>query len=760
MLMRYRIKESLQGFVATVMLATCAPIAAWGQADQSIAEDFSLFTAGSEEAPSTAINSTDGTIPSRYFHQPGWTGYGVHQANGTCALINPDAYGAQLNTVVGHYDGAYVVKVRAKTLPGNKQDNARLNIGLWEDAANQYNQTNYYENFVTTKGEWREFTYEFNNTSYAGSDRMFVAFYTNDQVVIDDVSVERSTTLSAPTTYKATDYTPDGFTAHWSAVKGATHYLFSLFHNEATPVTEDHAYTENFASLSSDQLPEGWTYQSATGAAPTVYQNSEGGVASALMLRNGDVVTMPDDGGRITSLTFSIIECHLPKNPEDLWGTEIHVQLWNGTSWSDFTTIQVDASEYGNQLIHDIDWSRFMEKDKYKCQSVRFRLSGLPDDCAFGLTDFAWSTRRSSTTVYDIRDLRVEDTHYTVTGLNETTDYAYSVKACSDDAVSAPSTARQANGLPAPVVEAATEVTANGFTAHWQPVAKATAYEVSHYDVYTAPADASSYVVLAEDFSKIANTGVGIERPFAFQNSSYKKLGMDMVYRDGWQCLWGGYADGCFVGTGLTEYNISGELLTPELTLSNNNGLYHVKVTARSMLKDDVLQVYSRKSGQGVECELSPDEWRVFETDVTGGQLDDIVVFTTARHYPFIIDDIEISQDLKAGDRVFEYIASSDAIDQGATQYRVEDLATPADHHAYAFGVTALRATTAGDFIRSDRSAYQVVAVASDVARPKATMTAHETGRYTIDGRRANAQTHGLVIVKFSDGSVRRMLQK
>ena len=196
MLMRCRIKESLQGFVATVMLATCAPIAAWGQADQSIAEDFSLFTAGSEEAPSTAINSTDGTIPSRYFHQPGWTGYGVHQANGTCALINPDAYGAQLNTVVGHYDGAYVVKVRAKTLPGNKQDYARLNIGLWEDAANQYNQTNYYENFVTTKGEWREFTYEFNNTSYAGSDRMFVAFYTNDQVVIDDVSVERSTTLS------------------------------------------------------------------------------------------------------------------------------------------------------------------------------------------------------------------------------------------------------------------------------------------------------------------------------------------------------------------------------------------------------------------------------------------------------------------------------------------------------------------------------------------------------------------------------------
>ncbi len=376
MLMRCRIKESLQGFVATVMLATCAPIAAWGQADQSIAEDFSLFTAGSEEAPSTAINSTDERSRRAISTSRDGRATAHTRPTGPVRAINPDAYGAQLNTVVGHYDGAYVVKVRAKTLPGNKQDNARLNIGLWEDAANQYNQTNYYENFVTTKGEWREFTYEFNNTSYAGSDRMFVAFYTNDQVVIDDVSVERSTTLSAPTTYKATDYTPDGFTAHWSAVKGATHYLFSLFHNEATPVTEDHAYTENFASLSSGQLPEGWTYKSATGVAPTVYQNSEGGVASALMLRNGDVVTMPDDGGRITSLTFSIIECQLPKNPEDLWGTEIHVELWNGASWSDFTTIQVDASEYGNQLIHDIDWSRSTEREE---QSVRACASACQD---------------------------------------------------------------------------------------------------------------------------------------------------------------------------------------------------------------------------------------------------------------------------------------------------------------------------------------------------------------------------------------------
>ena len=758
--MIFNMKKALKTVVFILTMAVGRPIASIAQSVQAVSEDFSLFMEGSEETPSSVINNTDGSIPSRYFHHTGWTGYGIHQAGGACALINPDNYGAQLNTATGCYDGAYIVKVRAKTLPGNRQDNARVNIGLWEDAANQYNQTRYYENFVTTKSEWREFTYEFNNTAYAGSNRMFVAFFTNDQVLIDDVSVSRAQTLSAPTTYPATDYTREGFTAHWSPVESATHYLFSLFHNESNTVTEERHYTEDFSSLTTGQLPEGWTYKSGSGEAPELYENAAEGVPSALVFKNGDVITMPDNGGRLTSLTFSIIECNLPKNPEDLWGTEIHVELWNGVSWTDFTTIQVDAAEYGNQLVHEIDWSRFMVQDKNKCQTVRFRLSGLPDGCAFGLTDFCWGTKLSSTTVHDIRDLRIDNTYYTVTGLDALTDYSYTVKACNESSTSPSSAPMMAYGLPAPAVEAATDVTENSFIAHWKPVAKAMGYEVSHFDVFTASEDRAGYVVISEDFSKIANTGVGIEKPFAFQNSSYKKLGMDMVYRNGWQCLWGGYADGCFVGTGLTEYNISGELLTPELTLSNNNGMYHVKVTARSMLQSDVLLVYSRKSGQGVRCDLSPDEWRVFDTNVAGGQLDDIVVFTTENHYPFIIDDIKITQDLKASDNVFERLSTSAILDHGILEYAVEGLDASADDHSYAFGVTAVRQDSSGELIRSERSEYQMVDATLGIGMPSAPVAAREVGRYTIDGRMADGNTQGLVIVKFSDGSVRKMLQR
>lgn len=66
-------------FVAA--LATATPMA-YAQSTTELEEDFSLFTAGSESSPSSAINDATGTIPSSYFHQSGWSGYGVHQVGG------------------------------------------------------------------------------------------------------------------------------------------------------------------------------------------------------------------------------------------------------------------------------------------------------------------------------------------------------------------------------------------------------------------------------------------------------------------------------------------------------------------------------------------------------------------------------------------------------------------------------------------------------------------------------------------------------
>lgn len=750
--------STIKTLAIAATLASTVTYGAYAQTSSGIEEDFSLFAAGSESSPSSSINNESGSIASQYFHQSGWSGFGVCQAGGACALVSPDNYGAQLYSPAGTYRGTYVVKVRAKTLGANYRDNAQLSIGLWEESESQYIQTSYYEPYTTTKSEWREFTFEFNNTTYT-SDRMLVAFSTYDKVLIDDVSIQKATTLTAPTPTGITNFTADGFTANWQPVEGATHYLFSLFHNVENGETVEQNFSEDFASLeTSATMPEGWTYTATNGGAPEFYKNADKDIQAAVQFKNGDVLIMPDNGGRLTSLTFSIIECKTPKNAEELNGAQIIVDRWDGFTWKNFTTIQMDASEYGYGERHDIDWTRFVLKDLYKCTTMRFRLAGLPDDCAMGFTDFAWSTENISSVVYDIKDKRVDGTSYTVSGLDTDTDYSYTVKACNENTTSPSSEAADAVGVVTPIAEAATDVRHDSYTANWQTAPKATGYIVENNDVYTAPAAVDNYVVLYEDFSKISGSGVTIEKPYAFQNGKYEPVQTDMVSREGWQCLWGGYADGCFVLTGLTDYNISGELVTPELSLNNNAGVYHVKVKARSMLKEETLVVYNKSTMTGHECTLSPDEWRTFDLDFTDGTQGDMIAFTSKNHYPFIIDDIEITQSLNAGDRVYEYLGKSDVIEEEETSYTVTNLAQPEESHTYAYRVYGVR-DYKGKQLTSDPSEYVVVDGFTAIGSTPETNDKHVTGRYTAEGIKTNKETRGLTIVKYSDGSVKKLMK-
>ena len=278
--------STIKAIAFTAVFAAATPLA-YAQSTTELEEDFSLFTAGSESEPSSAISNETGTIPSSYFHQSGWSGYGVHQAGGACALISPDNYGAQLYTPLGAYIGEYEVKVRAKTLASNYRDNAQLTIGLWEDAATQYNQTPYHEPFTTTKSEWREFTFYFNNTTY-NSSNLLIAFSTLDKVLIDDVKISRPTTLTAPTPAGISGFKADGFTAHWNAVNGATHYLFSLFHNVKEGETEEQTFLENFTSMkTSGKLPEGWGYKSQSGKEPEFFEKSAASLAGIVEMSFG-----------------------------------------------------------------------------------------------------------------------------------------------------------------------------------------------------------------------------------------------------------------------------------------------------------------------------------------------------------------------------------------------------------------------------------------------------------------------------------------
>lgn len=370
----------------------------------------------------------------------------------------------------------------------------------------------------------------------------------------------------------------------------------------------------------------------------------------------------------------------------------------------------------------------------------------------------AWSTKDTSTTHYDIKDKRVDGTSYTVDGLDPAIDYSFVVKACNAETTSPSSAAFDAIGVTAPVAEPATDVRRDSYTANWQLSPKAESYIVENYDLYTAPADVAGYVVLNEDFSKISGSGVTIDKPYAFQNGKYEKVNMDMVYNNGWQCYWGGYAEGCFVCTGLTDYNISGELVTPQLTLNNDEGRYQVKLKARSMLQNETLIVYSKSTRESKECKITPDDWSTFTLDFTAGQLSDMIAFTSKNHYPFIIDDIKITQNIKAGDHVYTYLNDSETIEEEETSYTFTKLTQPNTDHTYAYRVYGQRVYN-DKKVTSEPSNYVTVDFSAGINKTDAAQNATEVARYTVDGVKASSNTRGIVLVKYSDGSVKKLVK-
>ena len=176
------------------------------------------------------------------------------------------------------------------------------------------------------------------------------------------------------------------------------------------------------------------------------------------------------------------------------------------------------------------------------------------------------------------------------------------------------------------------------------------------------------------------------------------------------------------------------------------------------MVKDDELVIYSKGSGKGVRLNITPDEWRTFNVDLTDGQESDIVVFTTANHYPFIIDDIKITQNLSAGDRVYEDLLTY-TTDEEETSQTVTNLKKPEVNHSYAYTVTAVRQRQTGK-VTSERSAFQNVDTFLGVKDIKDNAAKTETGRFTVDGRKADKNTRGLIIVKYADGSATTILRR
>lgn len=190
-------------------------------------ETFSKFTAGSEEAPDmTNILNSEGIILQDYIETYGWAGISVYQAGG-CAFMPGDGESLLATPILDLSDngGKFDVTVSFRTSAATTKFYV-----VWGDASGAIDGR-----ISTADNEWGTITF----TAEGGVRQTMLKFYADADIYVDDIVIEQvedeevvEPFLGAPTAENISDIKDGSFTASWSVVQEATHYLLDVYHYE------------------------------------------------------------------------------------------------------------------------------------------------------------------------------------------------------------------------------------------------------------------------------------------------------------------------------------------------------------------------------------------------------------------------------------------------------------------------------------------------------------------------------------------------
>lgn len=614
-----------------------------------IDEDFSKFTAGSEDAPDPDYLGVGGEpyIDESLTQLPGWSCNYASQAGGTCALSSP--IGGMLNTPVGDYSGEVTVTFRMKALSTEANVGVMIGSGgIWQPSVLMMDMARISSDETPGEGEldengWKRFSFTFVNT-YANDDCFiqFAAYYC--QVLLDDIKVvaRMSDFIAAPTALPATDFKADGFTAHWSEVRFADKYLFSLYNeNVVGPGLE----TTNDFDGGLD-LPDGWT---ADGVDETTADGGYGGSRAVVISRNATVTT-PLYSERLKSA-----DIWMRNVGGESYYAQVQVQGFDGSNWADLGLLFIggvaDDGEGSHLMISGENKPDF--HDKY--YQLRYVFSGWDSDAELGMApklaiDHIQIVTMPQTERVDvISDEENTGRERVVSGLDPYTDYYYTVTSVGGGK-SAKSSPMLAFGISRPVTELPAGVSGSGYTARWAATPKATEYSVRDFGVFAAPDDEKGHAVLHETFSNA--TEGGREDPVMLDNS-FTPSSLDS-YTDypGWTGASTIIAGG-MVGCGGQGFNY---IETPEMTLDNGDGSFTLRIEVDALYGDDGILV----TPTAAQCAYSGFEIaegdNVVELYFSGGSHNEKIRFSSQNGYPFYIKEVTVTQDISKGDKVYTYL--------------------------------------------------------------------------------------------------------
>lgn len=749
--------------------------------DILIDEDFSGFDSGSETEPGSEIVcrfavGAETVIPDNYTSVPGWTGSEIYPAGGCIAMIPHSKEGhAILNTPYGDYSGDVKVTFKARNLHDDNDTKSIILCKFYtggyydgEIASGDGVETSFNLYGSTDKG-WREFEMTLTNKS-SDNDGFFQIAVNGDGALIDDLKITSSPSyLAAPQLLPPTGFAETGFTVNWQPVRAAFDYWVYLYKKEAIGTdNEDIDVDFNQLNIYGSNLPENWIFSLTDKIKLTPEEGRNG--TRALLLKNGDYVETYYNYALYEKMSLwwkAIYPDEMLAEIDD--DSYLSIEAYDGQNWRSIipgrNNILLSSlySENGKMINMDEIYENQFSNRYYK---VRFILHTPHPEVSLALDDFTIVTGPPYTLIpvkmpnYGQFDI-TKDTHYDIKDLEPEGDYYYRVESHYVlQRTSSP--LAHALGVSMPTVVETTDVDfENGsFTVNWNKVTKATSYTVSLFGVERISEDIDDYTLMKETFNKITSDiaeSDDIMMPTPFENYAFASFdGLTDI--NGWTGIENAMCTG-MLGADMFNYMNIPVLITPPVYLGNND-TYNLTATIHGE-PGDILELISvDNTTYRLEFKYNPDTdyghiKGTVKLPVTA-DMEELFIVSSGM-MGFLIDDIEFSQNLKKGDIVYKFLTSAE-IDPNTLHYTFNNL-NDTGFSEWAF-ILKSNYVNGDDQAVSDPTTFIVIGnpttstnILDSDTTPK-TITAY----YSIDGKKSETPFKGINILKYSDGSVKKVI--
>lgn len=346
------------------------------------------------------------------------------------------------------------------------------------------------------------------------------------------------------------------------------------------------------------------------------------------------------------------------------------------------------------------------------------------------------------------------------TDLDPTKQYYFDIRSHYYKTFS-PENIRPVDVIATPVNLPATNITTSAFTANWEPVSKADGYYVDLYGANMAEEDTEDFVIFEEDFDATyaLTDATNINNPDVTGRDS------DIVFDDltsspGWD-----FANNYILlvqgmaGLGVDAYG-SFLLTSPNIYVWNSD---KAKIALRVEAPYENYSFHIRFADTIYQINV---EGKVFEDVIelpTCGMSECNLGISGPDEFPIFIDYISISQNLKAGQFAYTWLGRSET-DKDNTSFDFEELDNEAFGY-YAYYASAFKGE-GNERIVSFENGRMVVDLNNgssqfaNLHQIKVADNLVEVERFTLDGTRISAPVKGVNIIRYNDGSTRKVIVK